>query len=69
MESRKMVLTDVFAGKEWRCTCREGTCRHSGEGEGRTNGESSVDMYTLLCKIDSWCEVAIYTKGAQPGAL
>ena len=63
-----MVLIDLFAGKEWRCTCREGTCGHRGEGEGRTNGES-VDMYTLLYKIDSWWEVAIYTQGAQPGAL
>ena len=32
MASRKMVLMNLFAGKEWRCICREWTC---GPSEGR----------------------------------
>ena len=31
MESRKMVLINLFAGKEWRLRYREWTCEHSGE--------------------------------------
>ena len=27
--SRKMVLMNLFSGKEWRCRCREQTCGHS----------------------------------------
>ena len=30
MESRKMVLMNLFAGQEKRCSCRERTCGHSG---------------------------------------
>ena len=32
----------LFAGKEWRRRCREQTWGHSG-----TNGEGSIDTYTL----------------------
>ena len=31
MESRKTVLMNLFAGKEWRRRRREQTCGHSGE--------------------------------------
>ena len=30
MESRKMILMNLLAGKERRCRCREWTCRHWG---------------------------------------
>ena len=30
MESRKMVLMNLLAGKEWRRIHREWTCEHSG---------------------------------------
>ena len=30
VESRKMVLMNRFAGKEWRCRCREWRGGHSG---------------------------------------
>ena len=30
MESRKMVLMNLFIGKEWRHRCGEWTCVHSG---------------------------------------
>ena len=32
MESRKMILMNLFAGKEWRRKCTEWTCRRSGGG-------------------------------------
>ena len=35
MESRKIVLMNLFAGKEWGDRCREWTCGH-GWGRGRT---------------------------------
>ena len=49
MESRNMVLIDLFAGQEERCRHRKWTCEHSGgvEGNGGTNRESSIDVYTL----------------------
>ena len=36
MESRKMVLMNLFAGKQWRHRHREQTYGHR-EGEGRMN--------------------------------
>ena len=30
IESRKMVLMNLLAGKEWRCRHRERTCGHRG---------------------------------------
>jgi len=37
MESRKMVLMNLFAGQEWRNRHREETLDTVGEGEGGTN--------------------------------
>ena len=34
MESRKMVLINLFAGQEYRYKHREQTCRHSGGKRG-----------------------------------
>ena len=47
VESRKMVLMNRFAGKEWRCRCRARTCGHSGDTVSRTDGKSCINMYTL----------------------
>ena len=55
MESRKMVLMNLFAGKEGRLRCRERTVDTVGEGEGEANGESSINIDTLpMCETDSW---------------
>ena len=35
MESRKMVLTNLFAGQQWRNRHREQTYRRGGRGRGR----------------------------------
>ena len=34
MESRKMVLTNLFAGEKWRGRHREWSCGHSARGDG-----------------------------------
>ena len=31
----------------------------TGEEEGGTNQESSADIYTTMCKVDSWQEAAV----------
>ena len=50
MESRKMVPMSLFAGQHWRCSHREQTCRHSGEGQGGMNGEGSMETYITIWK-------------------
>ena len=47
MESGKMVLMNLFAGKEWRLRHREWPCGHSRGGREGMDGESSISMYTL----------------------
>ena len=49
MESRKVVLTNLFAGWESRRRHKAGLVDKTGEGVGGMNGESSVDMYTPSC--------------------
>ena len=44
-----MVLVNLFAGQQWRRRPREQTCIQGEEGEGGTNGGSSVKTYTLPC--------------------
>ena len=47
MESRKMVLMNLSAGKDTDVEdCLVGTAR---EGEGARNRDSSIDIYTLPC--------------------
>ena len=50
MESRKMVLMNLFAGQQWRHSHREQTYGQGHGGEerkGAMNGESSMEVYTL----------------------
>ena len=49
MESRRMVLINLFAELQWRCRHKEQTYGQGWgeEGEGVINGESSVDEYIL----------------------
>ena len=51
MESRNMVFLNLFAGREWRCRCREWICEHSGGG--KVWDELRVQhwhIYTAICK-------------------
>ena len=46
-ESKTMVLMNLFSGQQWRHRPREQTYGHGREGGAGTNGESSVETYTL----------------------
>ena len=48
MKSRKLVLKNLFSGKEQRHRHREWTCGHRG-GWGEWGKLSSIDIYTLSC--------------------
>ena len=46
MGSKKMVLMNLFAGKQWRNRHREQTCEHGERrGEGAMYGESNMEPY------------------------
>ena len=49
MESRKMVLMNLFSGQQWRCRHKK-QIYGQGEGEekGGMNGESCTETYALL---------------------
>ena len=58
MESRKMVLMNLFAGQQWRNSHREWTYGHSqwgggGGGEGEMYGGSNMESCITICKTDS----------------
>ena len=50
-----MILMDLFSGQQWRNRHREQTYGHGGrgEGEGEMYGESNMETYNAICKIDS----------------
>ena len=53
MESRKIVVVNLFAGQQWSCRHREQTCGH---GEGRREWdelrEYHGNIHITICKID-----------------
>ena len=53
----------LFAGHQWRTQHRQQTYGHGGsgwvEGEGRMYGESNMETYINICKIDSKWEFAV----------
>ena len=60
MESRKIVLMKLFAGKQWRNKHREEIYGHGERGgEGEMYGESNMETYVTICKIDSQWEFSI----------
>ena len=68
MESRKMLLMNLFSGKEWRLKCTELTCGYSGEEEKGMNGESSIGIYTLPY-VKQLVRSCCITQRAQPNTL
>ena len=60
MESRKMVPKNLSAGQQWRNRHREQTYGHEEKaGEGEMDGESNMESYITICKIDSQGELAV----------
>ena len=48
MESKKIVLMNLFVRQQWRCRHRKQTCGHrGGEGGCVMNGGSSMTTYIL----------------------
>ena len=68
MESRKMVLKNLFIGQQWRNRHREQTYGHrEREGEGEMDGESNMETYITICKIDSQREFAVWLRELKQG--
>ena len=60
MESREIVPNNLFAGQQWRKRHREQTYGHGERGgEGEMYGESDMETYITICKIDSQWEFAV----------
>ena len=66
MESRKMVLVNLSAGQEGRLGHREQSVDTAGEGESGTNGESSIDIYTLSCVKYTATDKLLHNTGSLP---
>ena len=56
-----MVLKILFAGQQWRNRPREQTYGH-GRGEGEMHGESNMETYIIICRIDSQWEFAVHLR-------
>ena len=60
MESRKKVPINLFARQQWRNRHREQTYGHGERGgEGEMSGQSNMETYITICKIDSQWEFAV----------
>ena len=68
MESRKMVLKNLFIGQKWRNRHREQTYGHGERGgEGEMYGKSNMETYITTCKIDSQWEFAVWLRKLKQG--
>ena len=68
MESRKMVLKDLFTGQQWRNRHREQTYgQEERGGEGETYEKSNMETYITIFKIDSQQEFAIWFRKLKQG--
>ena len=55
MESRKMALMNLyFQGRNRNTDVENGLVDKVEEGENQKKGESSINIYTLWSKMDSW---------------
>ena len=53
MGSRKMVLMNLFAGRQWKRRHREESDGHSGRREWDKLREEYANIYITISKIDS----------------
>ena len=68
MESRKTVLKNLFTGQQWRNRHRKQTYGHGEKaGEGEMNGESNMESYITICKIDSKWEFLVWLRNLKQG--
>ena len=60
MEPRKMVPMNLLTRQQWRNRHREQTYGHKQKGgEGEMYGESNMETYITICKINSQWEFAV----------
>ena len=63
-----MVPKNLFAGQQWRNRQREQTRGHGEKaGEGEMYGKSNMETYTIICKIDSQWEFAVWLRKLKQG--
>ena len=67
MESRKIVLMNLFAGQQWRCRHREKTCGHSRGRKGWDKLRESMETYNV--KTDSQWKFAVRCREFKLGTL
>ena len=68
MKSRKIVQKNLFTGQQWRNRHREQTYGHGKRGgEGEMYGNSNMETYITICKIDSQQEFAVWLKKLKQG--
>ena len=63
-----MVLKNLFAGEQWKNRHREQTYGHrERRGEGEMYGETDMETYITVCKMDSQWEFALCLKKLKQG--
>ena len=68
MESRRMVLKNLYIGQQWRNRHREQTFRHGERGgEGEMYGKSNMETYITICKTESQQEFAVWLRKLKQG--
>ena len=68
MESRKMVLKNLFTGQQWRNRHREQTYGHRERGgEGEMYGKSNMETFITIYKINSQREFAVWLRKLKQG--
>ena len=68
MESRKMVLKNLFTGQQWKNRHREQTYGHGERGgKGEIYRKSNRETYITICKIESQWEFAVWLRKLKQG--
>ena len=68
MESRKMVLKNLFTGQQWENRLRDQTYGHGERGgEGEMYGESNMETYITVCKTDRQWEFSVCLRKLKQG--
>ena len=68
MESRKMLMKNLFTEQQWRISHREQIYGHGERGrEGEMYGKSNMETYITICKIDSQEEFAVWLRKLKKG--
>ena len=62
MESRKMVVMNLFASQKWRNRPRTDFGHGERGGEGEMYGENNMKTYITICKTDTQREFAVCLK-------